>query len=156
MSRFQFRLESVLNIREKFEDKKKQEYSDALNKLQREVELKEKLVNESISLFSLLRTKMLDSISPREIIFYNNYANYLKVRIAEQEDNIMLAKKRAEEKRQELIEASKQKKMLEKLKEKEWINFLDEENKKEQKIIDEIVSFKSQNRLIDRSETNSQ
>ena len=46
--------------------------------------------------------------------------------------------------------------MLEKLKEKEWINFLDEENKKEQKIIDEIVSFKSQNRLIDRSETNSQ
>ena len=81
MSRFQFRLESVLNIREKFEDKKKQEYSDALNKLQREVELKEKLVNESISLFSLLRTKMLDSISPREIIFYNNYANYLKVKL---------------------------------------------------------------------------
>jgi len=155
MGRFYFRMESILNVREKIEEQKKQEYSNALNELHREISIKEKLTEESNELIHLLRSKIHDSIALNEIIFYNNYGNFLKRKIIKQEENVKLAYEKAEKKRQELIEASRQKKMLEKLKEKHWFNFLDDENKKEQRSIDEVVSFQSQNRLIDRSETNS-
>lgn len=155
MNRFQFRMENILSVREKLEEKRKQEYTDAFNKLQKEIELKQLLINKSNSIFSDLRKKMLESISLKEIIISNNYVDFLKSKIIEQEQNVLAASKYAEKKRQELIEASKQKKMLEKLKEKYWLEYLNDINKEEQKSIDEIISFQSQNRLMDRSETNS-
>ena len=52
------------------------------------------------------------------------------------------AKDFVEEKRLALLEAMKQRKVLEALKEKGKENYFKEELKKEQKMIDEIVSYK--------------
>ena len=56
--------------------------------------------------------------------------------------NINKAKEIVEEKRLALLEAMKERKVLETLKEKEKENYFKEELKNEQKIIDEIVSYK--------------
>ena len=63
-------------------------------------------------------------------------------KIEEQMQNINKAKEIVEEKRLALLEAMKERKVLETLKEKEKENYFKEELKNEQKIIDEIVSYK--------------
>lgn len=149
MSRFQFRMESVLNIREKFEEKKKQEYGDAVMKLQIEKEKKQRMINEESFLSQYARSKMRGCISSIEIISCNQYMSYLKRNITNQDKVVNTAEKFTEKKRGELLEAVKQKKTLESLKEKQWMEFQQELNKEEQKRIDEIVSFKSMSRFSD-------
>ncbi|NLK98702.1 MAG: flagellar export protein FliJ, partial [Epulopiscium sp.] len=70
----------------------------------------------------------------------------LKRKTVEQDQVVRKAASFAEKKREELLDAVKQRKMLESLKEKRWTEYKEEENREEQKIIDEIVSFKSQSR----------
>ena len=48
--------------------------------------------------------------------------------------------------RAELIKATQEKKTMEKLKEKDYMLYLYNEQKKEEKVIDELVSFKQSNR----------
>lgn len=154
MSRFKFRMDNILNLREKLEDKKKQEYGDAAKKLQIENQKKEKLINETMYFSQNLCEKMVERIFPEEVISYNQYINYLKIKTVEQEKMVIKAANHAEKKREELLEAVKQKKMLESLKEKQWTEFQEESNREEQKQIDEIVSFQSQNRLMDGGKKN--
>ncbi|NLK20759.1 MAG: flagellar export protein FliJ [Epulopiscium sp.] len=153
MGRFQFRLDNILNIREKLEDKKKQEYGEASTSFQNEKEIKHQLINKTDNIFCGMRDMLENKITPREVLYYNQYIGFLKERIIEQNKKVEDAARHMENKRCELLEVVKQRKMLESLKEKQKAAFLEEVNKSEQKIIDEIISFKSQNRLRDRGKT---
>lgn len=146
MGRFQFRMENILSLRQKLEDKKKQEYGDANRKLQIENQKKQQLLDESAYVSKDLCDKMKEQIIPEEIISYNQYLKLLKRKTVEQDQVVRKAASFAEKKREELLDAVKQRKMLESLKEKRWTEYKEEENREEQKIIDEIVSFKSQSR----------
>jgi flagellar FliJ protein len=48
--------------------------------------------------------------------------------------------------RAELIKATQEKKMMEKLKEIDYNKFLYQEQKKEEKLVDDLVSFKESNK----------
>ncbi|HHW67354.1 MAG TPA: flagellar export protein FliJ [Epulopiscium sp.] len=139
-------MDNILSLREKLEDKKKQEFGAATRKLQIENEKKQSLINESIYCSEDLRNRIKHQIIPEEIISYNQYLQLLKRKTVEQEKRVKKAALYADKKREELLEAVKQRKMLEALKEKRWNEYLEESNREEQKIIDEIVSFKSQSR----------
>lgn len=154
MSHFQFRMDNILNIREKLEEKKKQEYGKALSRLEIENEKKQKLMDEKNFLLQTLNHKVEEKVSPNEVISYNQYIHYLKKKTIEQDKIVRNAAQYVQKKHEELLESVKQKKMLELLKEKQWIEFQEEANKQEQKIIDEIVSFKSQGRLEDGGKEN--
>ncbi len=66
------------------------------------------------------------------------YLELTRRRIEDLKEKIALAEERLEEKRKELVEASKSRKVVEKLKSK-WVEeFLREASKKEQKLIDEV------------------
>ncbi|WP_058485155.1 flagellar export protein FliJ [Defluviitalea phaphyphila] len=149
MKRFIFTMDNVLNIREKLEEKKKQEYGKALNKLQNEIEKKENLIKETNTFLQILSNKIEEKIHSNEVILCNQYINYLKEKIDDQEKIVQDAEQYAQKKQEELLEAVKKKKMLETLKEKRLIEFLQEMNRKEQIINDEIVNFKYQAHLKD-------
>ena len=59
--------------------------------------------------------------------------------IEKQTDNVIKAENRFCEKRDELVEAMKQRKILDRLKEKEWEDYRRESNRKEQLFMSEIA-----------------
>ena len=141
MAGFKFRLQSYLNVKEKIEDQKKLDYGKALNKLEEEKREKVLLENEKSMNVHKFRESIKGGIKPLELQNYNNYIEYMKKKIAEQDIVIDIAQQNAEKCRVELVEAMKNRKMLETLKEKDREEYNKEQLLAEQKIVDEIVSY---------------
>ncbi len=142
MAKFNFRLQGFLNIKEKMEEQKKNEYGKAQKKLEEEKMKKEELELKHQNLIETLRQKIMLGIRPTELQQYNNYIAYTIEEIERQEENIKKAEIVVKQKREEVIQAMKERKMLETLKSKKYEQYLDEEKKAEQRVVDEIVSFK--------------
>lgn len=142
MAKFKFRLASYLNVKEKIEDQKKQEYGKALQKVEIEEAKKRSMQAELADCIQRFRDEISGGIAPQELVRYKQYINLLERRLVEQEAQIKRAKQFAESKRIELLAAVKQRKMVTKLKEKDYEAYLAEELQAEQKIVDEIVSYK--------------
>lgn len=142
MAKFIFNMQSLLNIKEKLEDKSKTEYGKALNKLEEEKNILLSLENKKRENILSFKQSISLSVKPNYIDSINKYISFIDKKIEEQQENIDKAKKFVEEKRLQLLEAIKQRKVLEALKEKEKENYFKEELKREQKVIDEIVSYK--------------
>ncbi len=66
----------------------------------------------------------------------------MKFKIEEQAIKVKRANAEVEKKREELVEATKEKKKFEKLKENQHENYIIEEKRSEQRVTDEIVSYK--------------
>ncbi|MBR1445138.1 MAG: flagellar export protein FliJ [Firmicutes bacterium] len=141
MAGFKFRLQSYLNVKEKIEDQKKLDYGKALNKLEEEKKEKVLLENEKNMNIHKFRESIESGIKPLELQNYNNYIEYMKKKIAEQDIVIDIAKQNVEKCRTELVEAMKNRKMLETLKDKDREEYNKEQLLAEQKIVDEIVSY---------------
>jgi len=142
MAKFKFKLQSFLGVKQKIEDQKKNEYGKALNALKKEEEKKIELLNQHSNTINEMRAKMSLGIKPAQLQQYNNFIAYILEQIQLQETVIQKAKVMAETKRQELVNAMKSRKMLETLKEHEFESYMKEEKKAEQKILDEIASFR--------------
>lgn len=142
MAKFKFKLQSFLGVKEKIEEQKKNEYGKAIKILEEEKEKKKKLLNQHSDTLDELRAKINIGIKPSELQQYNNFIAYLISKIKQQELAITRAQKSVDQKREEVVNAMKERKMLEILKENKHIEYIEEEKKAEQKIVDEIVSFK--------------
>lgn len=143
MARFTFRLQSVLNLREKVEDQKELEYARALQKVAEE-EAKERTLVERKALKTEELTELVskEGIDPYEVSRYNDFIEVLKERIVEQRKAVATAKAAAEAKRLELVEAMRERKTIERLRENAFEEYLEEEKHLEQKQVDDVVSYK--------------
>ena len=142
MARFKFRLQSVLTIKEKVEDLKKNEFGKAVSALaeaQRVLAEMEAARGRCIDDF---RREIDVGIDPAAFARYNQFLDNVKLAIKRQEFVVEQCEIFVEQKRQELVEAMRDKKTLETLRENDFEEFLIEEKKLEQKVVDEIVSFK--------------
>ncbi len=140
MAKFIFKLQSILNIRIQQEDSKKNELGKAIQLL--EVERKkldglEYLLEETVKRFNEKTKKS----TVHELIEYNEYLSLLNSRIKTQKENVNNAALYVDKVREELIQAVKERKILEKLKEKKHDEYLIEQKKLEQKTNDEIISY---------------
>lgn len=139
---YNFRLEKVLNYKENIENLKKAQYGDVNRRLNNE---EEKLMNYNIHKENLL-TKINESnknTSVGNLKLYNNYLQDISSSIKKQETLISDIKEELENTKEELLIAMKEKKAFEKLKENDYNEFLSEVKKKEEKIVDGIVTFNS-------------
>ena len=142
MAKFIFSMQSLLSLKSRMEEQKKQEFGEAINKLEQEKSFLEGLNMEKEHTLLKLRESVNGKISPTDFKNFNNYVEVLKKRIVAQMGVIIETEKYVEKKRLELVEATKERKMLDKLKEKKHEEYIEEEKKQEQKINDEIVSYK--------------
>ncbi|WP_317367315.1 flagellar export protein FliJ [uncultured Tyzzerella sp.] len=142
MAKFIFNMQGLLNIKEKLEEQSKTEYGKALSKLEQEKNILLNLESKKQKNILSFRESINNGVKPNYIGNINKYISLIDKKIAEQIQNIEKAKEVVEEKRLALLEAMKERKVLEALKEKEKENYFKEEIKKEQKDIDEIVSYK--------------
>jgi len=145
MAVYKFRLQKLLNYKVSIEEEKKNELSKASKRLEEEkkrlIELKQKL-NE---MNSALHEKTSQGMTVNELKILANYIDYYKGSIKEQKVKIKMAEDYLSTCREELIKATQEKKMIEKLKEIDYGKYLYEEQKKEERLVDDLVSFKESN-----------
>ena len=140
---YKFRLQKVLDVKEKAEDNKKNEVyivnKELLKANEQLQELKLELTQKGIE----REEKNKEGISIIEIVQLNKYIDYLCTLIKNKEIEICELNKKLEIKKEEYIESRKERKSYENLKDKDYARYMIKEAKEEEKIIDEIVSFSS-------------
>lgn len=145
MAAYKFTLQKLLDFRTNMEEEKKNQLSLALKRLEQEKDRLSELKARQRELDKALKEKTSQGIAVNELKLLMNYIDYYKRGIKEQKTRIKMAEDYASACREELIKATQEKKMIEKLKEIDYKKYLYEEQKKEEKFIDDLVSFKGSN-----------
>lgn len=142
MARFRYRMQNILNVKEKLETQAKNEFAIAAAVVAEEEE-KLKALHKRQEDYRILLTNLqqgdLDFRQIKETTQAVDAMNYL---IEEQKTVLKRAEKALEVKRIALAEAMQEVKTHEKLKEKEFQQFMADEAAKESKEIDELVSYR--------------
>ena len=115
---FKFQFQSILDLKVRLEDLKKAEYGEAVHELQVQTEKLNFLIEERDLQFNLMQERLKGGLTPKEFITYNNYMKRLKKSIEIQNEVVNRAQNAAEKARLELVNAAKERKMFETLKEK--------------------------------------
>ena len=141
MSKFIYRMQNILNIKYKLEDQAKTEFMLANQVLREEEEklqiLKERKKGYEDAVRELLRNQLqVDRIKENQEAIVR-MEEFIRAQIIKVEE----AARQVEIKAAKLTELMQERKAQEKLKEKAFEAFLQEENAKESKEIDELVSF---------------
>ncbi|MHB8158532.1 MAG: flagellar export protein FliJ [Desulfocucumaceae bacterium] len=133
MKKFLFRLEPVLKNRSGKEDKAILAQSIALKEYKRQVNYLEKISND---LKDVAETEM-SSITAQECLTRSLYMDYLTLSMEKQEKAVELALRQLETERKLLIQARKDKLVLEKLKDKLYNGYTKKINMWEAKVNDD-------------------
>lgn len=142
MQKFGFRLESVLNLKSQLEDNAKNSLARATRELENQKACLEDLESKNYGSMNSLNAEVDEGVPVYRIRIYNNYLSLLKNKITNQKENVNNAERDVDINRESLIKAMQERKVLEKLKEKKFDEYIKEQNKAEQLIIDELNSFK--------------
>ena len=141
MAKFVYRMQSILNIKEKMEEQAKLVFAEATQKLAIEEERLMRLQQRRIQYMAegaVLRQQRLDMLKLQE----NEAAlDYIKEAIAEQRIRVKKAREAQERAREVLQEYRIERKTHEQLKEAAFEEFKEELAKEESKEVDELVSY---------------
>lgn len=141
MAKFNFKLQALLNVKTQQEDNIKNELGKAIQKLEKEkAELRrlESEIEANISEFN----KKSRKTTVEKLISFNGYISFLNDKIKLQKENVNYASQNVDKVREELIKIDKEREILDRLKENRYEIFQKELLKEEQRLNDEIVSFK--------------
>ena len=134
-------MQNILNIKYKLEEQAKSEFMLANRKLQEEEEKLKQFQQRKYGYEEAVRQLLINDLQldrikeAREAVV--RMEEFIKLQLA----CVEKAQKEVEIKAAKLTEIMQERKAQEKLKEKSFENFLQEENAKESKEIDELVSF---------------
>lgn len=142
MGKFIFRLQSLLNIKSQTEESIKNELGKALKKIEEERHVLVKLENESEDCIYDLNKGTFEGIKVDKILKLKTYLQYLNEKIVGQKEYINDLQDNADRIRERLLKIMQERKMLDKLKEHKFQDYLYENERSEQKILDEIAGNK--------------
>ena len=141
MPRFKYRMQNILDIKTKLEEQAKNEYAQTQARLNSELEKREELVRRRRG-FEEESRQLRKSALDIKALAENQYAiDVVNGYVSEQEKVISRVEKELEKKREELNIAMQERKMYEKLKEKAFEAYLEEEKSSEMKAVDELTSY---------------
>lgn len=141
MPKFIFKLQPLLSIKSQQEDNQKNELGKAVRKLEREKAALKKLRDEEEELIREFNEKSR-KCTVVKLIEFNGYLSYLNSRIRLQKENVNCATRNVDKVREELLKIVKDRKILDNLKDRRYGQYLLERRKDEQRLTDEIVSYK--------------
>lgn len=141
MAKFIYRMQSILDIKGKLEEQAKMDFAAARIRLDEEEEKLAFLKNRKTEYEDQGRKLQKDSLKVMEIIKNRDAIGTMKEFIAAQQGAVLKAEKQLEAARSKLQTAMQESKTQEKLKEKAFEEFVREENAREAKEIDELVSY---------------
>ncbi len=141
MAKFQYKLQSVLDIKEKLESQEKIAFGLAAAKLQEEQEILQNLMIQKAGYDKKARKLVEGSIDLLEINICRKAIETMKTRIRSQMINVHKAEKQLDLVRRRLNEVMIERKTYEKLREKKFEEFKMELAYEEKKEVDELVSY---------------
>lgn len=141
MAKFKYRMQSILEIKKKLEEQAKNEFAAARAALNEEEEKLERLYKRKEAYEEKGRSLRENTLNIMDIIENKEALLRMDEFIADQQLNVKRAQDRMEEARLALQNAMQESKTQEKLREKAFEQFVNEENKRESKEIDELVSY---------------
>lgn len=142
MAKFIYRMQGILNVKEKMEDQAKNDFSIANAELLEEENKLEMLWLRLEGYENELKRLYKDTLDVRLINENLDAVENMKYQIRIQKLRVNTAQRNVEEKRVKLQEAMQDRKTHEKLRENEFEQFLKDEAAAESKEIDELVSYR--------------
>ncbi len=144
MNRFRFRLDSVLRVRIAEETKKKREFGSALQQV-RNAEARLRDIEREIADNDRIAENLgLGETNAGELMRVDRYASVLEDKKEAQKKVVARTEEALERKRGELVEATRRKKTLERLREHAVEEHARAAGKEEQTVIDELTIQKYQ------------
>ncbi len=141
MAKFRYRMQSILEIKKKLEEQAKNEFAAARAALNEEEDKLEQLKKRKEAYEDEGRALRENTLNIMDIIENKEALLRMDEFIADQQLNVKRAQDRMEEVRLALQTAMQESKTQEKLREKAFEQFVKEENARESKEIDELVSY---------------
>ena len=136
---YKFSLEPVLKYRKLLEEDIQKDFAV----------LKRQLLDEKVRLSNFeqvrdrfsgeLQQKQVKSISVSDILLYTDYLQEVSKEIKKQSEKILEAEKRVDQKREEPVGAMKNRKIIDRLREKGLKTHVQEVSKKEQDLMNEVA-----------------
>ncbi|OHB57348.1 MAG: flagellar export protein FliJ [Planctomycetes bacterium RBG_13_44_8b] len=136
---FNFKLQSILNVRKTQEDKLLQEFSERQKELRKEHEHLKSIQQEKMLLIDELRNVQGKTVNVTEIAMNTDGIKRYQKSETLQKEQVREAQKKVEEKREALFEAIKKRKTMEILKSKQFELHQSEANLLERTAIDEMA-----------------
>ena len=136
---FNFRLQTVLNVRKTMEDKVLSEFSEQQKELQKEKEAFQSIQHQKKELIDDLRGIKGKTVNVSEITMKSESIKRCQKSEAIQRERIREAKIRVNKKREELLEATKKRKAMEILKTKQFERYKSDADLLERTAADEMV-----------------
>lgn len=141
MAKFKYRMQNILNIKEKLEEQAKNEFAAARRKLDDEEEKLEELKQRKAGYEEEGRRLRMSALNILDLTDNKNAIDTMDEYIALQQIEVNKAAALLEEARIKLTEAMKEAKIHNRLREKAFEEFKKEINAQESKEIDELTSY---------------
>lgn len=141
MAKFVYKMQNILDIKNKLETQEKTAFAIAMQKLRTEEERLSRIDSEILEYEKLIRLQNEGSINIQEWKRCNEALEYKKNEKRKQIQQIKLAQKNVDIARGRLNKVMVERKTQEVLKEKAFEEFVHEVNESEKKEVDELVSF---------------
>ncbi|MDD2972104.1 MAG: flagellar export protein FliJ [Lachnospiraceae bacterium] len=141
MARFRYRMQSILDIKNKMETQARMEFGLAQAQLNEEETKLERLYTRKTNYEKKAKELLSDALKVQEIIHTQTAIKRMQEYIAEQKKQVLAATQKVEEARTKLVEVMQERKTHERLKEKAFDTFLQEEKASESKEIDQLTSY---------------
>jgi flagellar FliJ protein len=137
--RFTFPFETLLNMKKNLEELSQMRLAKKMNQLREQEEAIQRVMEEMLSSDRVLKGKSEQGMKASEYLVYKNYqedrARYLQLKREARKQT----KKEIEAEQKVLIQLMKERKMFERLKEKQWKKFQSQVERLDQKNSDEMV-----------------
>ena len=142
MAVFRYKMQNVLDVKEKMEDQAKAAFAEAMAILNAEEEKLENLIARREWYEEEGRRMRADAIDVNDLRDNTRALDNLKEQIEAQRENVKIAQAGVDRARNNLNVAMQERKIQEKLKENAFEEFKHELNAAESKEIDELVSYR--------------
>lgn len=139
MKKFHYRLEPVLKIKSHFEKQRQKEHAAALQQVVVQKDRLTQIDSERNATIDYHRDRLVGQLRTSELLSASRYLVKLKRDTLSGAELLRGLEREAEIRRQRLVEATKQKKTHEKLKERKQKQFIDDLEMQGKKQLDEIA-----------------
>ncbi len=149
--RFRYNLETVLKVRGIHEKAEQEKFSEADKKLQEEAEKERKIKDFQTEKYYELRDAMSGEISNfQAVLMRKSHLDLLKQKVEDQEQLRVQAEQEKEIQREKLVQAMKEKKIIEKDKDKKNVLWKRWREKEQNKFLDDIATVRFEHQRRDK------
>lgn len=143
MKKFKFRLQSVMNVKVALEKQKRMEMEKAAAYLEKCIQTVLTMEQEHKDLSAKFHEEAAQGMHAPRMYAYSAYFEDLKHRTDIERMRALRANQELQAARQALVEAMREVKIYEKLREKQYEEYLVEAARENDKVIDDFMSFKT-------------